>query len=82
MGRARFVDLGPDITWIDTGTHESLFEAGRYVRLLEQGQGVRIACLEEIAFRSGFIDAETCFGLGVDMGGSDYGQYLMEISSK
>ncbi|MFF4349415.1 glucose-1-phosphate thymidylyltransferase RfbA [Streptomyces sp. NPDC001530] len=82
MGRARFVDLGSGVTWIDTGTHDSLFEAGEYVRVLERSQGVRIACLEEIAFRSGFIDAETCFGLGLDMGGSNYGQYLMEISSE
>ena len=57
-GRARLVDLGRGMAWLDTGTHDSLLEAGQFVQVLEHRQGVRIACLEEIALRMGFIDAD------------------------
>lgn len=80
-GDARLVDLGRGFAWLDTGTHESLLEAGEYVRVLENRQGIRIACVEEIAMRMGFIDAAACHDLGRQQEKSGYGQYLMEVAA-
>ncbi|HEY0448647.1 glucose-1-phosphate thymidylyltransferase RfbA [Actinophytocola sp.] len=80
-GRARLVDLGRGFAWLDTGTHASLLEAGQYVRTLEERQGVRIACVEEIALHMGYIDAAQCHRLGAALGKSDYGRYVMEVAS-
>jgi glucose-1-phosphate thymidylyltransferase len=80
QGRATLIDLGRGFAWLDTGTHESLLEAGQFVQVLEHRQGVRIACLEEIALRMGFIDADACYALGHSMRKSGYGQYVMEIA--
>jgi glucose-1-phosphate thymidylyltransferase len=80
-GTARLHDLGRGFAWLDTGTHESLLEAGEYVRVLENRQGVRIACLEEIALRMGFIDAQACYALGEQQAKSGYGTYVMEIAA-
>jgi glucose-1-phosphate thymidylyltransferase len=79
-GRARLVDLGRGMAWLDTGTHDSLLEAGQFVQVLEHRQGVRIACLEEIALRMGFIDAAQAHKLGEALGKSGYGQYVMEVA--
>ncbi|MCF3122803.1 MULTISPECIES: glucose-1-phosphate thymidylyltransferase RfbA [Streptomyces] len=80
QGKARMVNLGRGFAWLDTGTHDSLLQASQFVQTLEQRQGVRIACLEEISFRMGFIDASACYELGSQLGKTDYGKYLMEIS--
>ncbi|MGH3692524.1 MAG: glucose-1-phosphate thymidylyltransferase RfbA [Pseudonocardiaceae bacterium] len=80
QGRATLIDLGRGFAWLDTGTHESLLEAGQYVQVLEHRQGVRIACLEEIALRMGFIDADACYALGQSLASSGYGQYVMDIA--
>ncbi|MDA3624705.1 glucose-1-phosphate thymidylyltransferase RfbA [Saccharopolyspora sp. WRP15-2] len=80
-GKARLVDLGRGFAWLDTGTHESLAEAGQYVRILEHRQGVRIACIEEIAMRMGFIDENACYRLGEKLSKSPYGQYIMEVAA-
>ncbi len=80
-GNARLVDLGRGFAWLDTGTHESLLEAGQFVAVLENRQGIRIACLEEIALRMGYIDAAACYELGARLGKSGYGQYVMEVAS-
>jgi glucose-1-phosphate thymidylyltransferase len=79
-GKARLVDLGRGMAWLDTGTHDSLLEAGQFVQVLEHRQGVRIACLEEIALRMGFIDAEQAYRLGEALGKSGYGRYVMEVA--
>jgi glucose-1-phosphate thymidylyltransferase len=79
-GRARLVDLGRGMAWLDTGTHDSLLEAGQFVQVLEHRQGVRIACLEEISLRMGFIDAAQAYRLGEALGKSGYGQYVMEVA--
>jgi glucose-1-phosphate thymidylyltransferase len=79
-GRARLVDLGRGMAWLDTGTHDSLLEAGQFVQILEHRQSVRIACLEEIALRMNFIDADQAYTLGEALGKSAYGQYVMEIA--
>ena len=68
------------MAWLDTGTHDSLIEAGLFVQVLEHRQGVRIACVEEVALRMGFIDAEQAHRLGAAQAGSGYGQYVMEIA--
>jgi glucose-1-phosphate thymidylyltransferase len=80
QGRARLVDLGRGFAWLDTGTHESLLEAGQYVQVLEHRQGIRIACVEEVALRMGFIDADACFGLGARQAKSGYGDYVMDVA--
>jgi glucose-1-phosphate thymidylyltransferase len=79
-GTARLVDLGRGFAWLDTGTHESLLEAGEYVRVLENRQGVRIACIEEIAMRMGFIDPTACYALGERQAKSGYGEYVMDVA--
>lgn len=79
-GRAKLVNLGRGFAWLDTGTPESLLQAGHYVGTLEERQGVRIACVEEVALRMGFIDAEQCHRLGKRIAKSRYGQYVMAIA--
>jgi glucose-1-phosphate thymidylyltransferase len=79
-GSARLVDLGRGFAWLDTGTHESLLEAGEYVRVLENRQGIRIACVEEIAMRMGFIDPTACYELGERLAKSGYGEYVMRMA--
>jgi len=79
-GSARLVRLGRGMAWLDTGTHDSLIEAGQFVQVLEHRQGVRIACLEEIALRMGYIDAAQACRLGAALGKSGYGQYVMEVA--
>ncbi|QYC42697.1 Glucose-1-phosphate thymidylyltransferase 1 [Nonomuraea coxensis DSM 45129] len=81
-GKARMVHLGRGFAWLDAGTPESLLQAGQYVQLLEQRQGVRIACLEEIALRMGYIGAEDCHRLGVALGSSAYGQYVISVAEQ
>src|SRR5689334_8947325 len=79
-GRAQLVDLSRGFAWLDTGTHDSLLEAGQFVQVLEHRTGVRIACLEEIALAAGFIDADQCFALGQALAKSPYGQYVMSVA--
>jgi glucose-1-phosphate thymidylyltransferase len=79
-GRASLVDLGRGFAWLDTGTHDSLLEAGQFVQVLEHRQGVRIACLEEIALRMGYITAQECYALGAKLAKSGYGEYVMGVA--
>ncbi|MEU7527411.1 glucose-1-phosphate thymidylyltransferase RfbA [Saccharothrix sp. NPDC042600] len=79
-GKAHLVDLGRGFAWLDTGTHDSMLEAGQFVQVLEHRQGVRIACPEEIALRMGFITADECYALGEKLAKSGYGQYLMNVA--
>lgn len=71
--------MGRGFAWLDTGTPESLMEAGEFVRTLETRQGVKIACPEEIAFRAGFIDAGQLEALAAAMRRSRYGEYLLNL---
>jgi glucose-1-phosphate thymidylyltransferase len=80
QGRAKLVDLGRGFAWLDTGTHDSLLEAGQFVQVLEHRTGVRIACLEEVALRMGYIDADQCFALGAALAKSGYGDYVMSVA--
>ncbi len=78
-GRLRVQRLGRGMAWLDTGTHESLLEAADFVRAIQNRQGLRIACLEEIGLQMGFLD-ETAFEHSLaSMGKSSYGTYLREV---
>jgi glucose-1-phosphate thymidylyltransferase len=81
-GTAELVDLGRGTAWLDTGTHDSLLEAGQFVQVLEHRQGVRIACLEEIALSNGWIDAAQALKLGEALAKSGYGQYVIEVARR
>jgi glucose-1-phosphate thymidylyltransferase len=81
-GKAKLVELGQGFAWLDTGTHDSLLQAGQYVQTLEHRQGVRIACLEEVALRMGFIDADACHALGGALAKTAYGQYLIAVAAE
>ena len=71
--------MGRGIAWLDTGTHDSLMDAGAFVQAVEKRQGLKVACLEEIAWRNGWIDAEQVRRLAKKLGKTEYGQYLYEI---
>lgn len=71
--------MGRGYAWLDTGTHDSLLEAGQFIATLEKRQGLKVACLEEIAFRSGWISAEQLHKLAQPMLKNGYGQYLLKV---
>jgi glucose-1-phosphate thymidylyltransferase len=81
-GSARLIDLGRGFAWLDTGTHESLIEAGQYVQVLEHRQGVRFACLEEIALREEWITPDQAYALGEAQAKSGYGDYVMDLARR
>jgi glucose-1-phosphate thymidylyltransferase len=81
-GKLRVELLGRGFAWLDTGTHESLLQANDFVQAIQERQGLKIACIEEIAFRLGYIDRGQLRNLARDMLKNNYGQYLMEILSE
>lgn len=78
-GRLRVETLGRGFAWLDTGTHDSLAEAGNYIEVIEKRQGLKVACLEGIALRKGWIDAERMRELAAPMLKNQYGQYLLKV---
>ncbi|HUF71593.1 MAG TPA: glucose-1-phosphate thymidylyltransferase RfbA [Gammaproteobacteria bacterium] len=72
--------LGRGIAWLDTGTHRSLLEAATFIEAIENRQGLKVCCPEEIAYRAGFIDADQLARLGESHGKTDYGRYLAELA--
>jgi glucose-1-phosphate thymidylyltransferase len=78
-GQLRVEKLARGIAWLDTGTHESLIQAANYIQALEERQGLMVACLEEIAFRMGYISADDLRRLARAMETSTYGQYLFRV---
>jgi glucose-1-phosphate thymidylyltransferase len=72
--------LGRGMAWLDTGTHESLQQASNFIATIESRQGLKVACIEEIAYHKGFIDAESIEKLGEQMKNNSYGQYLLKIA--
>ncbi len=74
--------LGRGFAWLDTGTHESLHNASNYVETIEKRQGLKIACIEEIAFKKGFIDKSQLIKLAEELKKNQYGDYLLEVARK
>ena len=81
-GLLKVQKLGQGFAWLDTGTHESLTEASNYIEVIEKRQGLKVACLEEIAFRNGWISAETLKKIAVPMAKNQYGQYLLRLAGE
>jgi len=81
-GRARLVDLGRGMAWLDTGTHDSLLQASNFVQVLEHRQGIQIACIEEISYRMGYISRKDLAALGHELEKSGYGQYLLDVATE
>ena len=71
--------LGRGIAWLDTGTHESLLQASEFIAAVEQRQGLKVACLEEIAFGLGWLDAQAVLRLAADLGQTEYADYLRRV---
>ncbi len=72
--------LGRGFAWLDTGTHESLMEAGNYIETIENRQGLKVCCPEEIAYLNGWIDAEQLLALAAPLAKTGYGQYLQQLT--
>lgn len=79
QGRLKVQTLQRGFAWLDTGTHDSLSEASTFIEVIEKRQGLKIACLEEIAFKSGWIDANKLKAVAQPMLKNDYGKYLMNL---
>ena len=79
MGQLDVQTMGRGYAWLDTGTHESMLEASQYIATIEARQGLKVACPEEIAFRSGWINAEQLAQLAEPLKKNSYGQYLLSI---
>ena len=78
--RLQVEQMGRGYAWLDTGTHDSLIEAAQFVQTLEKRQGMKISCIEEIAFRMGYIDKNQLKSLAKEMKNNQYGQYLLKIA--
>ncbi len=78
-GKLKVELLGRGHAWLDTGTHASLLDAGNFIRVIEERQGMKIACLEEIAYRMGYIDADQVRKLALPLSKNNYGEYLLQM---
>ncbi len=79
QGRLKVAVLGRGVAWLDTGTHESLMQAGQFIEVIEQRQGLKIGCIEEVAWQMGFIDDEQMARLAHHYSKSGYGEYLAAV---
>jgi len=81
-GDLRVERFGRGFAWLDTGTHDSLLEASQYVQTIEHRQGLKVACLEEIAFQQGWIDRERLLDQARIFGKTGYGEYLYKLEKE
>lgn len=81
-GRLKVAVLGRGTAWLDTGTHQSLMQAGQFIQVIEERQGLKIGCIEEVAWHKGFIDNERLEQLGHKYLKSGYGEYLLDLLKK
>ena len=79
LGALRVEKLGRGIAWLDTGTHETLMQAGNFIETIEERQGLKVSCIEEIAYRMGYINAEQVERLARPLVKNGYGQYLLDM---
>ncbi|HDR2406435.1 TPA: glucose-1-phosphate thymidylyltransferase RfbA [Enterobacter asburiae] len=79
QGKLSVAMMGRGFAWLDTGTHQSLIEASNFIQTIEERQGLKVSCPEEIAFRKGFIDVEQVKKLAVPLSKNTYGQYLLKM---
>jgi glucose-1-phosphate thymidylyltransferase len=82
MGQLQVDKLSRGTAWLDTGTHASLLQASTFVETIEQRQGLKIACIEEVAFRMGYIDDNQLIDIGKTMAKNAYGQYLLKLAAE
>lgn len=82
LGELRVEKLSRGVAWLDTGTHESLLQASTFVETIEQRQGLKIACIEEVAYRMGYIDRQQVAAIGQTMAKNSYGQYLLALAAE
>lgn len=82
MNKLKLKLMGRGIAWLDTGTHESLLEAGNFIATIEHRQGLKVACLEEIAYRKGYLTKEQFIKIGESMKNNQYGQYILDIANR
>ena len=82
LGQLKVDKLSRGTAWLDTGTHSSLLQASVFVETIEQRQGLKIACIEEVAFRMGYIDDRQLISIGNTMSKNDYGQYLLKLATE
>jgi glucose-1-phosphate thymidylyltransferase len=80
MGQLQVDKLSRGTAWLDTGTHSSLLQASTFIETIEQRQGLKIACIEEIAYRMGYINADRLRSIGETMAKNAYGQYLIDLA--
>jgi glucose-1-phosphate thymidylyltransferase len=81
-GKLLVKNLGRGMAWLDTGTHDSLLEASNFIATIEHRQGLKVACIEEIAYRKGFIDRGQLLKIAEPMKKNHYGQYLIELAEQ
>jgi glucose-1-phosphate thymidylyltransferase len=81
-GELRVEPLGRGFAWLDTGTHEALQQACSYVQAIQDRQGLKISCIEEIAYRLGYIDRQQLLALASGLAKNDYGRYLVEVATE
>jgi glucose-1-phosphate thymidylyltransferase len=74
--------LSRGVAWLDTGTHQTLLQAATFVETIEQRQGLKVACIEEVAYRMGYINSDEITAIGKTMAKNDYGQYLLAIANE
>ena len=82
QGKLQVKILNRGLAWLDTGTHESLIQAGQFIHTVEKRQGLKVACLEEIAFEKGWITRAQLIKMARELDQTDYGQYLLNRFKK